>query len=106
MHCCALVSPFQEVGEPLRGRRKAERASIRWHADVSLAVAHALALLCAHALHWLRMRGEHRQHSIRTGPAGTAIGTGVHTTVFWAVMQVPLDILTSTDAEVSNRMHT
>ena len=62
-------------------------------------MAHALALLCAHALHWLRMRGEHRQHSIRTGPAGTAVGTGIHTTVFWAVTQVPLNALTCSAAQ-------
>lgn len=57
------------------------------HADVSMAIVHALGLLCAHALYWLRMHGENRQHSIRTGPAGTA-GQQIHTTVFWAVTQV------------------
>ena len=55
-----------------------------------MAIVHALGLLCAHALYWLRMHGENRQHSIRTGPAGTVIGTGhqIHTTVFWAITQV------------------
>ena len=61
-------------------------------ADVSMAIVHALGLLCAHALYWLRMHGENRQHSIRTGPAGTVIGAGhqIHTTVLWAITQVCL----------------
>ena len=63
---------------------------VRLRADVSLAIVHALGLLCAHALYWLRMHGENRQHSIRTGPAGTVIGAGhqIHSTIFWAITQV------------------
>ncbi len=60
-----------------------------------MAIVHALGLLCAHALYWLRMHGENRQHSIRTGPAGTVIGTAgqqIHTTVFWAVTQVSMHL--------------
>ncbi len=53
---------------------------------------HALGLLCGHALYWMRMHAENRQHSIRTGPGGTAVGTSaeasLHRNLVWAIMQV------------------
>ncbi len=40
----------------------------------------------------MRMHAENRQHSIRTGPGGTAVGTSAeaspHRNLVWAIMQV------------------
>ena len=61
-------------------------------ADVTAAAVHALCLLCGHALYWVRMHAEHRQHSIRTGLGGTAAGTSAEAplrgNLVWAIMQV------------------
>ena len=70
----------------------AERSLPSGCADVTAAAMHALCLLCGHALYWVRMHAEHRQHSIRTGPGGTAVGTSaevsLHGNLVWAIMQV------------------
>ncbi|BDA49409.1 Palmitoyltransferase PFA4 [Coccomyxa sp. Obi] len=58
---------------------------------ITAAAVHALGLLCGHALYWMRMHAENRQHSIRTGPGGTAVGTSaeasLHRSLVWAIMQ-------------------
>ena len=59
---------------------------------MNAAVVHALGLLCAHALHYLAMLGENRQHSMRISPKGTlggalAEGHAMRGTMLWAVLQ-------------------
>lgn len=70
-------------------------------ADVTAAAVHALGLLCAHALYWLRMHAENRQHSIRTGPTGTAVGASeeasFQSSLVWAIMQVSLCCVLAAD---------
>ena len=68
--------------------------TILQRADANAAVLHALGLLCAHALHYLAMLAENRQHAIRTvGPKGVLSGSlmeaeGTRGTMLWAVLQV------------------